>query len=149
MTDNQDLTLQQASDYSGYSVSWLRKRILNDELPATKEKFKFGERWKVNKKDLDDIDNTAKISKEVVEVREQNKLISKEDLINTFKRAINERDDELIEKVSNRVDEKLDHQEKAIDEQRETIKTLVNEIKELKQLQQRSLFDKIKDLFVK
>jgi len=122
MTDNQDLTLQQASKYSGRSVSWLRKKILNNELSATKEKFKFGERWKVNKKDLDEIDNAAKISKEVVKVREHNKPVSKEVILKEIKKVIKKNNEELAEQVAVRLMNQLNGRKRLLMSSRKLLK---------------------------
>ncbi|MFW5987930.1 MAG: hypothetical protein ACOCQA_00665, partial [bacterium] len=71
------------------------------------------------------------------EVKEINKLISKEDLMNELIGAVNSQNKALIDKGIDKVTDKLDKQERAIQELTE----------EVKQLKNRTILDKIKDFF--
>jgi len=151
-----EFTIKEAAEYLNKSESWIRKKILSNELQASKKPFKYGQRYKITKKALDELQNHIQAEREVIELAEIDKPISKEVILNELTTALNEHNKALIDEAVNSIDDKLDRQEsaikkqnKAIDEQQETIKSLVDEIKELKELQQRTLFDKIKDIFIK
>jgi len=142
-----EFTIKEAAEYIGKSESWIRKKILSDEIKAEKKEFKYGQRYKIKKDELDNYLEYIKAEKEVIELAEVNKPISKDLIINELTEAINKRNKALIDEVVDRVDNKLNRQEKAINKQEETINNLVDEIKELKELQKRTIFDKIKDFF--
>lgn len=78
MQDKDMLTLKQASKYTGYSVSYIRKKILNGELEGEKRSFKYGRKWVISKENLDRMVKHARSVQDVVEVSEpmnKNELI--------------------------------------------------------------------------
>lgn len=132
------LTLQEASEYSGRSVSWIRKKILSGEMEASKEQFKYGERWKVTKEELDRVDKTAKTTKEVVEV---NRSVDKEEMINSLVEATDSRFKRQIEKATSNIINKIESQKQAIDELKQSNKRLEDNINKLQKEEKEKLKD--------
>ena len=130
-----EFTIKEAAEYINKSESWIRKKILKNEIPAEKKPFKYGQRYEIKKEDLDNYLEYIQAEKEVIELAEENKPVSKEVILNELTEAINKQNRALVDEVVDRVNNKLDKQEKAINEQQETINKLVDEIKELKELQ--------------
>jgi hypothetical protein len=138
------LTLKAAAEYYGKSESWIRKKILNGQLEAEKEPFQYGERWVITEKALDDLaerlDQTAKTESEVIEVRQVNKPVDKEEFINELVEATESRNKQVINKA-------VDSINKKIEQQNELILELKQEIKQQRKENNKSLVDKIKDFF--
>lgn len=153
-----EFTIKEAAEYINKSESWIRKKILNNEIPAEKKAFKYGQRYKIKKDDLDNYLEHIQAEKEVIELTEVNKPVSKEVILNELTEVINKQNKALIDDVVDKVADKIEEQQKAIKEdnkvlmeeykkQQEFNKKLVDEIQELKKLQKRTIFDKIKDYF--
>ena len=134
------LTLKEASNYCGYSVSYIRQKLLNGEIEGEKEDFQYGSRWLVSKEELDRMVHVAKVQKESVQVKEVNKPISKDQLMEELIEAINSQNKEVIDEAMEKVSDKLDKQNEAIE-------TLSEEIKEIKREQNKSFWEKVKGLF--
>jgi hypothetical protein len=138
------LTLKAAAEYYGKSESWIRKKILSGKLEAEKEPFQYGERWVITEKALDDLaerlDQTAKTESEVIEVRQVNKPVDKEEFINELVEATESRNKQVINKA-------VDSINKKIEQQNELILELKQEIKQQRKENNKSLVDKIKDFF--
>lgn len=82
MQDKDMLNLKQASKYTGYSVSYIRKKILNGELEGEKRPFKYGRKWVISKENLDSMVKHARAVQDVVEVSEP---MSKNELIKAIR----------------------------------------------------------------
>lgn len=91
------LTIKEAANYADKSESWVRQKILSGEISAQKNKFKYGKRWETTKKDIDDFLEQAKIEKDIVEVREIENPISKEEFIEELSKTIENQNDQLLE----------------------------------------------------
>lgn len=91
------LTIKEAADYADKSESWVRQKILSGEISAKKNKFKYGKRWETTKKDIDDFLEQAKIEKDIVEVREIENPISKEEFIEELTKTIENQNEQLLE----------------------------------------------------
>lgn len=152
------LTIKEAAEYAGKSESWIRKKILAEELEAEKKAFKYGKRWETTKIAVDELLKQAKIDKEVVEVREVNQPIAAEDMINRILKATEEQNQVLIDEAVNDISNKIEQQNeqnkqdkekiiKKLDKQGQIIEQQSKMIRELQQEKSRSLLDKIKDLF--
>jgi len=135
------LTIKEASEYINKSTSWIRKKILNGEIEAKKESFKYGERYKIRKEELDNYQQKAKIINESVEVVEVEEKISKQDLMNELIQAVNSQNKALISETMSDISQKIESQEQAI-------KELTEEVRQLKKQQNKSLLDKVKGLFM-
>jgi len=121
----QKLTIKEAAEYYGKSDSWIRKRILAEELEAEKESFTYGKRWVTTKEALDDLaerlrENAVK-ENEIIEVRNVDRKVSKEEFLN----ELEEMNRNLLENATNELKEKIDDQNKLI-------KELQNEIRNKK-----------------
>jgi ATP-dependent Clp protease ATP-binding subunit ClpA len=112
------LTIKEASNYADRSESWVRKKILSGELKAEKKPFKYGKRWETTKKDIDDLLESAKMEKEVVEIREVKKPVAKEEFLN----ELEEMNKNLLENATSELNKKIDDQNKLIKELREEIR---------------------------
>lgn len=152
------LTIKEAAEYAGKSESWIRKKILTEELEAEKKAFKYGKRWETTKIAVDELLKQAKIDKEVVEVREVNQPIAAEDMINRILKATEEQNQVLIDEAVNDISNKIEQQNeqnkqdkekiiKKLDKQGQIIEQQSKMIRELQQKKNQSLLDKIKNLF--
>lgn len=143
----QEFTIKQAAKYYGKSESWIRKKILAEELKAEKRPFQYGERWIITDQALDDLadrlDQTAKAEQEVVEVRQVNKPVNADELVNKLNKASKE----LIESKSDEIKKVINDQNKKIDQQTELIKNLSDQVEEMKKRQNKTFIDKLKDFF--
>lgn len=139
------LKIKEAAKYADKSDSWIRKKILNDELRAEKEAFKYGERWITTKKAIDDLLGQAKTEKEVVEVREVNKPVAADELINKLLDKSKQQNKELIDQAAADVKKVITEQSSRIDKQQELIKSLSDQVQEMQQRQNKSFIDKVKD----
>ena len=134
------LKIKEAAKYADKSDSWIRKKILNDELRAEKEAFKYGERWITTKKAIDDLLGQAKTEKEVVEVREVNKPVAADELINKLLDKSKQQNKELIDQAAADI-------KKVITEQQETINQLSEKLDRIEKRQNKTLLDKINPIF--
>lgn len=116
------LTIKEASEYYGKSDSWIRKKILAEELEAEKESFQYGKRWVTTKEALDDLaerlkENAVK-ENEIIEVRNIDRKVSKEEFLN----ELEEMNRNLLENATSDLKEKIDNQNELIKELQEEIR---------------------------
>jgi len=146
--EEEKLTIKGAAEYYGRSESWIRKKILNGQLDAEKENFKYGKRWVTTEKSLDDLEKKlqeqAKAENEIVNVREVNKPVDKETLINDLIDATESRNKELIDDAVDNINKNINKQNKQMQEQ---ISKLTKKVEQLQQEKEKSFIDKLKDLF--
>lgn len=146
-------TIKQAADILDVSKATIRRRIKSGKIAAELKEGPYGEQYFIN---ADEIDQ-AVIENEVANIKEINKPITKDQFINELTEALDKRNKALVDEAVNKVAERIQGQEKAnmedlkdkYDKQHKINKKLIDEIKELKELQQRSFIDKIKDFFTK
>jgi len=141
------LKIKEAAEYADKSDSWIRKKILNGQLAAEKEAFKYGERWITTKKAIDDLLGQAKTEKEVVEVREVNKPVAADELINKLLDKSKQQNKELIDQAAADVKKVIIEQSSRIDKQQETINQLSDKLNRIEKRQNKSFIDKVKDFF--
>jgi len=112
----QEFTIKQAAEYYGKSESWIRKKILAEELQAEKRPFQYGERWIITDQALDDLadrlNQTTKAEQEVIEVRQVNKPVPAENIINRILEATGEQNQALIDEAVNGISDKIEQQNK-------------------------------------
>lgn len=142
-----EFTIKEAAEYYGKSESWIRKKILAEELQAEKRPFQYGERWIITDQALDDLadrlNQTAKAEQEVVEVRQVDKPVNADELVNRLNKASKE----LIESKSDEIKKVINDQNKKIDQQTELIKKLSDQVEKMKDQQNKTFIDKLKDFF--
>lgn len=141
------LKIKEAAEYADKSDSWIRKKILNGQLAAEKEAFKYGERWITTKKAIDDLLGQAKTKKEVVEVREVNKPVAADELINKLLDKSKQQNKKLIDQAAADIKKVITEQSSKIDKQQETISQLSDKLDRIEKRQNKSFIDKIKDYF--
>jgi len=76
-----------------------------------------------------------------------NELVDKKDLLNVITEAVKGKNNEKIDCLMESITNKINHQNECIIEQNKYIETLKQEIKELKEQQNKSLIGRIRDLF--
>ena len=140
----EELTIKAAAEYYGKSESWIRKRILSGELEAEKRPFQYGQRWITTEKALDqlaaDLKEQSKMQKESVNVREVSRPVDKKEFINELIEATESRNKQLINNA-------VDNINKKFEQQNELIMELKQEIEQQRKENNKSLVDKIKNLF--
>jgi len=140
----EELTIKAAAEYYGKSESWIRKKILSGELEAEKRPFQYGQRWITTEKALDqlaaDLKEQSKMQKESVNVREVSRPVDKKEFINELIEATESRNKQLINNA-------VDNINKKFEQQNELIMELKQEIEQQRKENNKSLVDKIKNLF--
>lgn len=76
-------------------------------------------KWVINE---DELEEQARVSRDVIEVKEINKPVPKETLLNEFIEAVNSKNEALINEVKDNITDKLNRQERAIKEFIEALK---------------------------
>lgn len=132
--DNEKIGVKEASKILGVSKKTVYSRLRSEKLPGEKIDTKHGKKWVINKKDLQ---NQARAETEVVEVKEINQLVNKENLLNELIQAVNSQNKQLIDNCIKKVTDK-------IDEQNNRIEQLTEEVKELNNEQKKSLWAKVR-----
>jgi len=132
--DNEKIGVKEASKILGVSKKTVYSRLRSGKLPGEKIDTKHGKKWVINKKDLQ---NQARAETEVVEVKEINQLVNKENLLNELIQAVNSQNKQLIDNCIKKVTDK-------IDEQNNRIEQLTEEVKELNNEQKKSLWAKVR-----
>lgn len=144
------LTIKAAAEYYGKSESWIRKKILSGKLEAEKEPFTYGERWITTEKALDqlaeDLKEQAKLEKNSINVREVNRPVGKEEFINELVEATESKNKQLIDKAVNNITDKMEAQNKQLEQQNKMIKKLSDQVEKMQQ-KEPNLLDKIKNFF--
>jgi CRISPR/Cas system CMR subunit Cmr4 (Cas7 group RAMP superfamily) len=147
----EELTIKAAAEYYGKSESWIRKKILNGQLEAEKRPFQYGQRWITTEKALDqlaeDLKEQAKIEKDSINIREVSRPVDKEKFLNELIEATEGRNKQLIDEAVNNITDKIEAQNNQLQQQNEIIKKLSDQVEEMQQRQNKSLFDKVKDFF--
>ena len=136
--------VKEAGKILGVSKKTVYSRLRAGKLPGEKIDTKHGKKWVIDKEDLQE---QATREKEVVEVKEINQLINKEDLLNELVEAVNEKNNKKINDLSESITNKINQQNEYIKEQNKYIENLTEEIKEFKKQQNKGLLDRIKDIF--
>jgi len=111
--------VKEAAELLGLSKRTVYKKLRNKKLPGRKVDTKTGKKWEI---DRDDVEEVKKIENEVIEVKEINTPVGKNELQNIISEVIQQRDQELHKKIDNLT-------------------------KEVKKLQRKTILDKIKDFF--
>ncbi|MFW5794923.1 MAG: helix-turn-helix domain-containing protein [Bacillota bacterium] len=132
------LTIKEAAEYANKSESWVRQKVLSGEIKAQKTKFKYGKRWEISKKNIDDFLEQAKLEKEIIEVREIEEPISKEEFLKDLSETIKNQNEQLLDE-----NRKLIKSKDLID--LENYKTFSEALKEQNEL----FIDKVRDEVVK
>jgi len=140
------LTIKEAAEYIGKSTSWLRKKILNNEIHAEKESFKYGERYIIEKQELDNYQKIAKMKKESIDVVEVEEKISKKDLMNELVEAVYSQNKKLINKSIKKVTDKIDQQNKAIEKLINENENIKRELNKIRKHQDKSLWNKVTNI---
>ncbi len=121
------LTIKEAADYADKSESWVRQKILSGEISAQKNKFKYGKRWETTKQNIDDFLKQAKIEKDIVEVREIENPISKEEFLKEISKNIEKQKEQLFEDTKDLI---TYQEQKASEVLKEQNKRFLNEIRD-------------------
>ena len=129
--------VKEAAQILGLSKKSVYTKLRSGQIPAEKINTKYGQKWIIEKEQLED---QAKIKTEVIEAKEINELVSKEELLNELSEALNSHNKALINEAVQTITKKLDKQEQAI-------LAFKNELKEIKEKQEQSFIDKIKNIF--
>jgi len=129
--------VKEASKLLGVSKKTVYTKLRAGQLPGEKIDTKHGQKWVIDKEKLQ---KQATREKEVVEVKEINQLVNKEDLLNELVEAVNSQNKQLINESVEKVTDKIDQQNKAIMD-------LSEQVKELKKKQNKGLWDRVKSCF--
>lgn len=158
---DKEYTIKKVAEILDVSTSTVRRRINNDEIDAYKKDTEYGPTYFIPASEID----KAVMEKEVVNV---SKPVEIEEIKETLLEAFNRQNKAIINEVMDRVEnkleehneaiesqsgqinkqsEKLNEQKELIKEQKESIEKLSSQIEELKEKQEQSLLDKVKNLF--
>ncbi|MCF8002542.1 MAG: helix-turn-helix domain-containing protein [Halanaerobiales bacterium] len=130
------IDVQRAKEILGVSRKTIYNRLKSGELDGKKVATDNTMKWVINENDI----KQAKRVQESVEVVEVEENISKEQLIESIQEAVNSQNKQVIQESMEKVTDKIDQQNKAIQQ-------LTEQIKRLKEQQNKSLWDKAKNIF--
>jgi len=151
MMKNEKVGVKEAAKILGLSKKSVYTKLRSGKLKGEKINTKFGQKWVIDKEQLTD---QAKTKNEVVEVKEINELVDSKDFMNELIEAVNSQNKALIngavenitEEIKSQSD-KIDSQESKMERQDQAIRELTEEVKKLRKQQNKSIIDKIKDIF--
>lgn len=156
-----EYSIKEAAEILEVSTSTVRRRIKSGKLAAEKKKTSYGQQYFIPAKELD----RAVTDKEVVDIQEVSKPISQEELKKTLIEAVGNKQKALIEGITNSINQKVDEQHQSIkalnkqnkqdkeeiieklDKQQQVIEKQSQMIRQLQEEKNKSLLEKIKELF--
>lgn len=144
---SEQIDVKTASKILGVSNKTIYNKLRSGELNGEKKKTKYGEKWFMDKEEVKKHKNSPVTENEVVEIEQINELVS----INEFKRDLSEIHKEQLDKAVKALNEqnKQDKEEiiEKLDKQQEIIEQQSKMIRQLQEEKNKSLLDKIKNLF--
>ena len=136
-----EYTIKQAAEIMEVSKSTVRRRINNGELKAEKKQGPYGQQYYIPESELDQ----AVIDKEIMEVREVNQPIDKEQFINELSEALTDNIKGNIDRAEDTLQETIEGQNEQL---QQDIQELRKEVEGLKEQQQnKGLWSKFKNIF--
>lgn len=139
---NNEYTISEVAEILEVSTSTVRRRIKKGDINATKREGVYGQTYFIPKEEI----NKAVATEEVALVEQK---MSKEDIRKAIVEAINSHNKDLIEGITDNINQKMDKQQQAIEQQQDTIKQqteainkLTEEIKEIKEENSKSAIAK-------
>jgi len=131
--------VKEAAEILGVSKKTVYERLRSGKINAEKIDTKHGKKWVI---DRDEIEESAKIEKDVIEVQEVKELIDKEQLKSDLINAIQARNKQDIDKAMDKVNDSIKRQNELLQEQQETLERLQRQV-------DKTFIDKIKENFNK
>ena len=131
--------VKEAAEILGVSKKTVYERLRSGKINAEKIDTKHGKKWVI---DRDEIEETAKIEKDVIEVQEVKELIDKEQLKSDLINAIQARNKQDIDKAMDKVDDSIKRQNELLQEQQRMLEELQRQV-------DKTFIDKVKDNFNK
>lgn len=134
--------VKKAAELLGVSKRTVYKKLRSGTLPGKKEKFKEGlQKWVIDK---EDVEEHARIQNEVVNVKEVDKPIDKEQFLNELTEGIKGDIHEDMEKVEDNIKKTIEQKNEQLQEE---IRTLTEKVDRLQEQQNKSLWENIKGIF--
>ena len=140
-----EYTIKEAAEILEISTSTVRRRIKSGELEAELKESPYGEQYFIPDSELDQ----AVMDKEVTDIKKLKKPVAKEEIIKAIKEAQANREQELLNKVNNTIENREERLKQAISARDEKIDQLQESIEELHEKMDKSWWDKLKDWFKK
>ena len=131
--------VKEAAEILGVSKKTVYERLRSGKINAEKIDTKHGKKWVI---DRDEIEESAKIEKDVIEVQEVKELIDKEQLKSDLINAIQARNKQDIDKAMDKVDDSIKRQNELLQEQQRMLEELQRQV-------DKTFIDKVKDNFNK
>jgi len=151
MMKKEKVGVKEASKILDLSKKSVYTKLRSGQLKGEKINTKYGQKWVIDKEQLK---NQAKTKNEVVEVKEINELVDSKEFMNELIEAVNSQNKALIKDAVENITEeiksqsdKIDNQESKMERQDQAIRELTEEVKKLRKQQNKSVIDKIKDIF--
>lgn len=98
--DSYTIDVKKAAELLGVSQRTIYRYIKKGELKAIKKPFGYTEKWYIHK---DQVQEKAKVNKEIVEVKEVNKPISKEEILKAMQQVATGTDQEEISELKQEI----------------------------------------------
>lgn len=128
-----EYTIKEVASILDISESTVRRKIKNGEIAAEKKEGPYGPTFFIPGKQID-----SKVAQDIVEVVKTNKAIDTQRLQEVILKALEDRDDRLIENIENRAKEREERLIEALEKQTE-------QIQELKKELNKGVFSRIKE----
>ena len=136
------ISVEEAKEILGVSRKTIYRRLRKGELKGKKYKTDNTEKWLIS----EDSVYSNKMINESVEVKEVNKLIDKDQLMNDLVEAINNKNKQIIEESMDKVNSTIENQQELLKKQNNKLEKMEKQLQELYQHKNKSLWQKIKEL---
>lgn len=145
-----EYTIKQAAEILEVSTSTVRRRIKSKEIKAEKKESPYGKQYFIPGSELD----RAVMEKDSIEIGQVSKPIDKEEFLNSVLEVTESNLKNLFQGLENNIAAKIESQNQQIEEykqqlkrQNELIKDMKTELKEIKQQNNKTFLDKVKNIF--
>lgn len=135
-----EYTIQETAEILEISKSTVRRRIKSGKLKAELKPGPYGKQYYIPENELDQ----AVTDKEVMDIKEVSQPIDKEKFLSELTDAIGDDLSGEIEKVEDNLKETIKQENKGL---KKDIQRLTRQLKKLKEQQNKSLLEKIKNYF--
>ena len=141
---SEKIGVKEAAKVLGVSKKTVYSRLRSGQINAEKVDTKHGKKWLIDKNKLTE---QATAENEVVEIKEINRLINKEQLMNELVEAIENQNKQLIKQSMENINNTIQKQNEILEKQSNKLAIMEEKIKEIQQQQSKSLFEKLKVIF--
>jgi excisionase family DNA binding protein len=139
----EEYTIKEAAELLDVSTSTVRRRIKSNELKAEKKSSPYGKQYFIPASEID----VAAAENEIIELRKVNKNIQVDDLVDKILEESEKKNREIVDQAAGDIKDLINQQQKTINILSDQLEKMQQQQNEIKQRQNKSFIDKLKDLF--